>query len=62
MYLLDTSVILELLLDQEKADDVERLFRKTKQDVSLFAESKVFLDCFFKRYLNQEKPRRTHES
>lgn len=30
MYLLDTSVILELLLDQEKADDVERLIRETQ--------------------------------
>lgn len=28
MYLLDTSVILELLLDQEQADDVERLLRE----------------------------------
>jgi predicted nucleic acid-binding protein len=30
MYLLDTSIILELLLDQEKADDVERLLRETQ--------------------------------
>ena len=30
VYLLDTSVILELLLDQEKADDVERLLRETR--------------------------------
>mgnify|MGYP001774260358 CR=1 FL=1 len=27
MYLLDTSVLVELLLDQEKADEVERVFR-----------------------------------
>lgn len=32
MYLLDTSVILELLLDQEKADDVERLLRETQAE------------------------------
>lgn len=30
MYLLDTSIILELLLDQEKADDVEQLLRETQ--------------------------------
>lgn len=29
MYLLDTSLVLELLLDQEKADDVERFLRNT---------------------------------
>jgi len=29
MYLLDTSTILELLLDQQKADDVEHLLRNT---------------------------------
>ncbi|MGQ9631843.1 MAG: PIN domain-containing protein [bacterium] len=29
MYLLDTSIILELLLDQEKADEVERFLRGT---------------------------------
>ena len=30
MYLLDTNVILEFLLDQEKASDVERLIRETE--------------------------------
>lgn len=30
MYLLDTSIILELLLDQERADEVERFFRQTQ--------------------------------
>jgi len=30
VYLLDTSIILELLLDQEKADDVEQLLRETQ--------------------------------
>ncbi len=35
MYLLDTNIILELLLDQEKADDVERLLRDT-QSKSLY--------------------------
>jgi len=29
MYLLDTNVILELLLDQEQADEVEQLLRST---------------------------------
>jgi len=29
MYLIDTSIILELLLDQEKADEVERFLRNT---------------------------------
>ena len=29
MYLLDTNIILELLLDQEKADEVERFLRNT---------------------------------
>jgi len=28
MYLLDTNIILELILDREKADDVERFLRK----------------------------------
>lgn len=32
MYLLDTNIILELLLDQEKADEVERLFFNTPQE------------------------------
>lgn len=31
MYLLDTSVVLELLLDQEKADEVELFLRNTLQ-------------------------------
>ena len=30
VYLLDTNVILEFLLDQEKASDVERLLRETE--------------------------------
>jgi uncharacterized protein len=30
VYLLDTNVILELLLDQERADDVERLLLETE--------------------------------
>ena len=30
MYLLDTSIILEFLLDQEKADDVEWFLRETR--------------------------------
>ena len=30
MYLLDTSIILELLLDQERADEVEQLLRETQ--------------------------------
>jgi predicted nucleic acid-binding protein len=30
VYLLDTGIILELLLDQEKADDVEQLLRETQ--------------------------------
>ncbi len=29
MYLLDTSIIAELLLDQERADEVERFLRNT---------------------------------
>jgi len=32
MYLLDTSVILELLLDQEKADEVEQFLRNTQPE------------------------------
>jgi predicted nucleic acid-binding protein len=30
LYLLDTSIILELLLDQERADEVEQLLRETQ--------------------------------
>lgn len=32
VYLLDTNIILEFLLDQEKAADVERLIRATKPE------------------------------
>jgi len=32
MYLLDTNILLELLLNQEKADDVEKLLRETEQE------------------------------
>ena len=32
MYLLDTNIILEFLLDQEKAADVERLIRETEAE------------------------------
>jgi predicted nucleic acid-binding protein len=32
MYLLDTNIVLELLLDQEKADEVERFLRNTSPE------------------------------
>ena len=32
MYLLDTNIFLELLLDQERADDVEKLLRSVPRE------------------------------
>ena len=42
MYLLDTSIILELLLDQEKADQVERLLRSTPPERLYLSEFSLY--------------------
>ncbi len=38
MYLLDTNIILELLLDQKKADEVEKLLRTSVPGTLYFSE------------------------
>lgn len=42
MYLLDTSIILELLLDQEKADDVERFLRSSQAESLYLSEFSLY--------------------
>jgi predicted nucleic acid-binding protein len=38
MYLLDTNILLELLLNQKKADEVERLLLETPQEMLCISE------------------------
>ena len=42
MYLVDTNIILELLLDQEKAGDVERLLRDTSPETLHLSEFSLY--------------------
>ncbi|KON27029.1 twitching motility protein PilT [miscellaneous Crenarchaeota group archaeon SMTZ-80] len=42
MYLIDTSIILELLLDQEKADEVERFLRVTPSEKLYLSEFALY--------------------
>jgi len=42
MYLLDTNIILELLLDREGADDVERLLRDTSPQTLHLSEFSLY--------------------
>ena len=42
MYLLDTNIILELLLDQEKADDVEEFLRNTQPENLYISEFTLY--------------------
>ena len=42
MYLLDTNIILELLLDQEKADEVEQFMRSTRPDSLNLSEFSLY--------------------
>jgi predicted nucleic acid-binding protein len=42
MYLLDTNVILELLLDQERAEDVEGLLRNTPPEQLYLSEFALY--------------------
>lgn len=42
MYLLDTNILLELLLDQEKADEVERLLRHLSPDRLYLSEFTLY--------------------
>lgn len=42
MYLLDTSIILELLLDQEKADDVESFLRSNQAECLYLSEFSLY--------------------
>lgn len=42
MYLLDTNIILELLLDQEKADEVERFLRDTSSESLHLSEFSLY--------------------
>ncbi len=55
MYLLDTSIILELLLDQERADQVERLLRNIPpEDLNLSEFSLYSLGIIFVRRKMQD--------
>jgi predicted nucleic acid-binding protein len=38
MYLLDTNILLELLLNQKRADEVERLLLETPQEMLCISE------------------------
>ena len=52
MYLLDTNIFLELLLDQDKADDVEKLLRsvpKEKLNISEFSLYSMGIVLFRRR-------------
>jgi predicted nucleic acid-binding protein len=42
MYLLDTNIILELLLDQDNADEVERFLRSTPPDQLYLSEFALY--------------------
>jgi len=42
MYLLDTNILLELLLDQEKADQVERFLRRLSPHRLYFSECALY--------------------
>ena len=42
MYLLDTSVVLEFLLDQEKADDVQALLEKVPGEMLRVTEFTLY--------------------
>jgi predicted nucleic acid-binding protein len=42
MYLLDTSIILELLLDQDRADEVERFLRSTPPEELYLSEFALY--------------------
>lgn len=42
MFLLDTNIILEYLLDQEKADEVETFFRKWSPDEMYLSEFSLY--------------------
>ena len=42
MYLLDTNIALELLLDQEKADEVERFLRNTSPESPHLSEFALY--------------------
>ncbi len=42
MYLLDTNIILELLLDRERADGVERLLRDTSPETLHLSEFSLY--------------------
>lgn len=42
MHLLDTNIVLELLLDQEKADEVEHLLRNTQPGALYFSEFSLY--------------------
>jgi predicted nucleic acid-binding protein len=42
MYLIDTNIILELLLDQENADEVEQFLRSTALDQLRLSEFSLY--------------------
>ena len=42
MYLLDTNIVLELLLDQENADEVERFLRQTSPELLYLSEFAMY--------------------
>ncbi|NQU06423.1 MAG: type II toxin-antitoxin system VapC family toxin [Calditrichaeota bacterium] len=45
MYLLDTNIILEFVLDQEKADDVELLFKSIEFEDFIITEFAFYSIC-----------------
>ena len=42
MYLLDTNIFLELFLDQDKADDVEKLLRTVPKERLYISEFSLY--------------------
>ncbi|AEH22463.1 PilT protein domain protein [Thermodesulfobacterium geofontis OPF15] len=42
MYLLDTNIFLELILDQEKADDVEKFLRSAQKEKLYISEFSLY--------------------
>jgi len=42
MYLLDTNIFLELILDQEKADDVEKFLRSVQKEKLYISEFSLY--------------------
>jgi len=62
MYLLDTNIFLELLLDQDKADEVEKFLRSTSREklhiseFSLYSIGIILFHCHlpetFKRFVD----------